>query len=99
MQALNGMLAIRSTTLKAIFGTGSGGFTQLAGRPCFAPDTAGQLYDLADDPGEQCNRWDRRPGQADQLLGAFVSATGFDPVRHGPSGVVPPAMPSADQET
>ena len=78
LQALNGMLALRYGSRKAVLGTGSGGFTELKGEPSFDRDSAGQLFDLADDPGEQRNRWLRSPDEAWRVFDAFAAASGFD---------------------
>jgi len=85
MQALNGMLALRYGSRKAIFGTGSGGFTELRGEVGFGPDDAGQLYDLSDDPGERHNRWREAHAEARSKLSSFADAAGFDAAEHGPN--------------
>ncbi len=53
-----GLFAIRQGDWKLIFGRGSGGFTRYK-PPKDAP--AGQLYNLADDPGEHKNLYSDRP--------------------------------------
>jgi hypothetical protein len=53
----NGLFAIRQGPWKLITGLGSGGFTaprQIQPKP---GGPAGQLYNLAEDPGEQQNLW------------------------------------------
>ena len=62
----NGLFAIRVGNMKLILGKGSGGFTQF--KP--AKDApAGQLYDLAADPGETRNLWRERPAVVARLTG------------------------------
>lgn len=78
MQALNGMLALRYGSRKAILGTGSGGFTELKGLPSLDRTEVGQLYDLADDPGELRNRWRQCPDEPWRRLAEFAAATGLD---------------------
>jgi arylsulfatase A-like enzyme len=62
----SGLFAIRVGDLKLILGKGSGGFTKFA-PPADAP--AGQLYDLAADPGETENLWQDRPEVVERLSG------------------------------
>lgn len=57
----DGMFSYRSHAWKAIFGTGSGGFSDPPGRPCAFDFAGGQLYDLAADPRETHNLWRERP--------------------------------------
>lgn len=78
LQALNGMLALRYGSRKAVLGTGSGGFTELKGEFSFDRAAAGQLFDLADDPGEQRNRWRRSPDEAWRTFDEFVAVSGYD---------------------
>lgn len=78
LQSLNGMLALRYGTRKAVLGTGSGGFTEMTGQPSFDRDAVGQLFDLSDDPGEQCNRWRQSPGEAWRVFDDFVTVSGYD---------------------
>lgn len=52
--SLQGMFAVRAGRWKAVFGTGSGGFTAPAGD---IDEQHGQLYDLVDDPAETTNVW------------------------------------------
>jgi len=63
-----GMLSIRSGPWKLIDGLGSGGFSKPQ-RVKPEPDgPTGQLYHLADDPGETNNLWQQRPEIRDRLL-------------------------------
>lgn len=56
--SLRGMFAVRRGKWKAVFGTGSGGFTSPAGD---LSDNDGQLYDLVADPAEAHNLWNDHP--------------------------------------
>jgi arylsulfatase A-like enzyme len=58
-----GLLAIRQGDWKLINGAGSGGFTKFRGEK----GEVGQLYDLADDPGEKQNLWQKRPETVKRL--------------------------------
>jgi len=61
-QAVDGTLAIRQGSWKLVDKLGSHGFSEphnVVPRP---GDPAGQLYDLATDPGETRNRWLDEPG-------------------------------------
>ncbi len=60
----NGMFAIRSGPWKLIRGQGSGGFTRVKVPPGSPP---GQLYNLADDPGERKNLYAQRPEVVQRL--------------------------------
>ncbi len=61
-----GVFAIRQGSWKLILGRSSGGFTRYE-PPADAP--AGQLYNLADDPGEQDNRYAEHPEIVARLTG------------------------------
>ena len=62
----NGLFAIRVGDMKLILGKGSGGFTRFTP----AKDApAGQLYDLAADPGETRNLWREKPEVVERLTG------------------------------
>ena len=75
-QAYDGALALRQGTHKAIFSTGSGGFSEPVGRPT-ASCERGQLYDLAADPAECDDVWSDAPDRAAQMLRAFATQTGY----------------------
>ena len=60
-QASGGVLALRQGRWKLIFGAGSGGWSK--GKVA----TAGQLYDLASDPGETNNLYAGEPARAAEL--------------------------------
>ena len=53
-----GPFVVRQGDWKLIAGKGSGGWTRV--KPSKS-DPAGQLYNLADDPGEKNNRYDQEP--------------------------------------
>lgn len=65
----NGTFAIRVGDWKLIRGNlGSGGFSQ-PGMVKPGPDgPQGQLYNLAEDPGETTNRWQDEPGRVEAML-------------------------------
>lgn len=65
----DGMFAYRSGSWKAVFGSGSGGFSDPKGLHCNLNVANGQLYDLASDPGEEDNLWDKRPEVVGELYG------------------------------
>lgn len=56
-----GMFAIRSGNWKLVEGLGSGGFTPPKLEAPVPDGPLGQLYNLADDPGEQKNLYQNRP--------------------------------------
>lgn len=77
LHSFDGMFAIRRGPWKWIEGLGSGGFTEPR-RVASADPRAGQLYDLATDPGEQRNLSDDRPDEVAALrqrLGEIRAAT------------------------
>ena len=57
VQAYDGRLVLRRDQDKAIYGSGSGGFSEPVGEPCGPDSDDGQLYDLANDPQESLNLW------------------------------------------
>jgi arylsulfatase A-like enzyme len=59
-----GMYAIRHASWKLILGAGSGGLTRDNPMP---DEPAEQLYDLANDPGEQNNQFEKQPDKVDNL--------------------------------
>lgn len=78
--ANDGSFGIRVGRYKAVFTTGSGGFSQPLGEPV-GPDAAdGQLYDLAADPAERVNLWDERPEVVAALWGQLLEIAGDEPV-------------------
>lgn len=56
-----GYLAVRQGDWKLIPGLGSGGFSEPRVQPPGPGDPAGQLYNLAEDPTEQTNRYAEHP--------------------------------------
>lgn len=65
-QADDGTLAVRVGSFKAIFGTGSGGFSHPIGHPV-GLDERGRLLDLSLDPREEQDVWDSHPEVAAEL--------------------------------
>lgn len=79
VQAFDGRLALRAGRYKAIYGSGSGGFSDPVGVPCGPGDSLGQLYDLDADPAETQNLWRTRAGTVRELHRRYSSVTGYDP--------------------
>ena len=73
-----GMFAVRQGMWKAVFGLGSGGFTDPAFIEPSADGPQGQLYDLAEDPGETTNLWQQRPDKVDELRAVLREAKDRD---------------------
>jgi len=63
--------AFRHNNWKLITRKGPGGFTHWEGNPKEEP--AGQLYDLAVDPGEKKNLWDQMPEKVQELRSMLES--------------------------
>lgn len=76
-QAFDGALIVRQGQEKAIFSSGSGGFSEPIGEPVAADSAHGQFYDLATDPAEENNLWSGRGTRAAELYDAFRAHTGF----------------------
>lgn len=88
----NGAFAMRRGEYKALFTTGSGGFSDPAGQDVYPPDQGGQLYNLTSDPAEQNNLWQSEPEVARELFdalratGARVATPASDPPGSGGRG-------------
>jgi len=67
MESSQGVLAIRQGDWKLIPHLGSGGFTRPATVKPSPGGPIGQLYNLADDPGEMNNLYDRKPDIVQRL--------------------------------
>jgi arylsulfatase A-like enzyme len=67
--SVTGVFALRQGDWKLILGTeGSGGWVFPADeREEPGPDTIGQLYHIAQDPGEKVNLWDEKPDKVNEL--------------------------------
>jgi len=65
----DGMFSYRYGAWKAVFGEGSGGFSEPKGSHCDVRHANGQLYDLLSDPAEAVNLWDERPAIVEELYG------------------------------
>ena len=76
-QAYDGTLVLRRGTAKAIFGTGSGGFSSPVGKPDDSGWGPGQFYELATDPVETRNLWTDRAAEARNMIDNFKHRTGF----------------------
>lgn len=86
-----GRFAFRAGDWKLIEGLGSGGFTPPANPKPKPGDPAGQLYNLADDPGEQNNLYDHHP----QVVGELTRQ--LDEVRNRP-GTRPPSVVASEND-
>ncbi len=65
--SIDGMFAIREGDWKLELGLGSGGFTQPARISAVVDGPQGQLYNLAKDPAEADNLWQKRPDVVKRL--------------------------------
>jgi arylsulfatase A-like enzyme len=81
MESSQGVLAIRQGVWKLIPHLGSGGFTKPATQKPAPGDPAGQLYNLADDPGETKNLYAEQP-QVVQRLSALLERYKREPSVH-----------------
>ncbi|MFK4641322.1 sulfatase family protein [Paenarthrobacter histidinolovorans] len=76
-QAFDGTLVLRNGPIKAIYGTGSGGFSAPQGQPDDTGRGPGQLFDLSTDPVESDNIWSKRTTDAHAMIDTFEQRTGF----------------------
>jgi arylsulfatase A len=88
--ALIGMFAIRRGDWKLILGRGSGGFTLPQYLPPAPGEPEGQLYNLAEDPGEARDLYTQRPDLVKELTALLQSYQ-----RTGRSTPCPPARTPA----
>ncbi|MFP4250459.1 MAG: sulfatase-like hydrolase/transferase, partial [Armatimonadota bacterium] len=65
--SVSGMFAIRQGEWKAIFGLGSGGFTDPRSVEPQPGGPEGQLYHMIDDPHETTNLWQEEPAVVERL--------------------------------
>lgn len=80
-QAFDGSLVLREGQRKAIFSTGSGGFSEPVGVPLgdtAQPPGDGQFYDLSSDPIEANNIWASSVSLIRHMYQGFCLTTGFD---------------------
>lgn len=77
--ANDGSFAIRAGRFKAVFTSGSGGFSTPVGRPVTGSASDGQLYDLENDPGERENLWRSRPDVVAELWERLLEIAGNEP--------------------
>jgi arylsulfatase A len=66
----DGSFGVRRGRFKAVFSTGSGGFSEPVGHSA-EPPQRGALFDLAADPGEQNDLWDALPELVAELHAAL----------------------------
>jgi len=82
MESSQGVLAIRQGDWKLIPHLGSGGFTIPASVKPGPGEPIGQLYNLADDPGETSNRYAQEPQIVQRLTELLAKyRRGSRPVR------------------
>lgn len=86
-----GWFAVRYGPWKAVFGRGSGGFTDPVGTPSTADAPDGQLYDVTADPAESYDLWAERPDVVAELY-RVLRDTVADPA-HGLPFDLPLAVP------
>ena len=67
--SLNSTFSLRDGRWKLVMGVGSGGFSDPDESRSSALMSAGQLYDLVEDPHEQLNLWTTRPEVVERLYG------------------------------
>ncbi|MFW5868889.1 MAG: sulfatase, partial [Armatimonadota bacterium] len=65
--SVSGMFAIRQGEWKAIFGLGSGGFSEPRSLEPQPGGPEGQLYHMLDDPQETTNLWLEEPAVVERL--------------------------------
>lgn len=89
-QSFDGSLVLIRGSQKAVFSSGSGGFSEPVGMPC-PPDSAlGQFYDLGPDPRETVNLWQASSLAIHDMTSSFTTTTGFA------WDAYPPAPPRAE---
>jgi len=81
---------------KAVFSSGSGGFSPPVGVPCAPESTLGQFFDLGPDPRETANLWLASSQIVHDMASDFTGATRFEwdatlPRRRGPRTSAPDA--------
>jgi hypothetical protein len=69
----DGTFSLRRGEWKLILGTGSGGFSEPVGEKVAPGEPGGQLYNLAEDPGERRNLWDQRQAVVDELTARLMA--------------------------
>ena len=67
--SLDGMFAVRTGPWKAVFGTGSGGFSEPRRYTPAEGEPEGQLFNIIDDTRETNNLWNNRPDIVNRLKG------------------------------
>ncbi len=89
-QSFDGSLVLIKGSRKAVFTSGSGGFTQPVGAPCAPTSELGQFFDLRPDPSETTNLWRSSSEEIRQMATDFASHTNFE------WDAYPPAPPRAE---
>ena len=82
--ALDGMFALREGEWKLVEGLGSGGFTQPAREEHSESKPMGQLYNLAEDPGETTNLYTTHPDRVARMTALLdqLRNQGYSRPRH-----------------
>jgi arylsulfatase A len=89
-QSFDGSLVLIKGSRKAVFTSGSGGFTQPVGAPCAPTSELGQFFDLRPDPSETTNLWQSSGEEIRQMATDFASHTNFE------WDTYPPTAPRAE---
>lgn len=89
-QSFDGSLVLIRGSQKAVFSSGSGGFSQPVGVPCAPDSTLGQFFDLGPDPRETANLWQASSQAVHDMASDFTGATRFE------WDAYPPAPPRAE---
>lgn len=87
--------AIRQGPWKLIPWQGSGGFTEPRERPAGPEESAGQLYNLSDDPGERTNVYDEHPDVVRRLSSLLEDGPRAEDGPRGESAAPGPAAPDS----
>ncbi|MHB1009256.1 MAG: sulfatase-like hydrolase/transferase [Propionibacteriaceae bacterium] len=89
-QSFDGSLVLIRGSQKAVFSSGSGGFSEPVGRPCAPGSALGQFFDLCPDPRETANLWQASSQAIQDMASNFTTTTGFE------WDAYPPAPPRAE---
>jgi hypothetical protein len=77
-QSFDGSLVLIWGSQKAVFSSGSGGFSDPVGVPCAPDSTVGQFFDLGPDPRETANLWQASSQAVRAMASDFAGATRFE---------------------
>ena len=76
-QSFDGSLVLIRGSRKAVFSSGSGGFSQPVGTPCGPDSDVGQFFDLGADPYETTNLWHESRRDVHAIAGDFATTSRF----------------------